>query len=353
MVVSRQLKKSAASRPGFTLIELLVVIAIIAILVALLLPAVQQAREAARKAQCKNNLKQIGLALHTFHDTYQNFPAANPVAWNLTTNAADNTDPGITQYRTTGWMVHLLPWMDNASLSEDLLPWSLVGEKRSNAGYEVQIGVKIGTGPSASTVLDPAIVNFAKKTVPSYKCPSALNTDLTAWNTGTASYAGCGGFAGNDGFFRYDGTFSRMADMTDGMTYTTAVVECGASSGQPTAAYAASNQAQPQWIGSGAGVWYANVKWTRLEPSYRVNTGASYTPTSGHPGGLHALAGDGSVHWINNNISPPIWVSLGSPKRLTLAPVYFTNASYYNGVTDWTIDAAGNYRENQAQWPDK
>jgi prepilin-type N-terminal cleavage/methylation domain-containing protein len=104
--------KSTRPRPGFTLIELLVVIAIIAILIALLLPAVQQAREAARRTQCRNNLKQLGLAMHNYHDNFQAFPLVGIcVTNNCGTNFRD-TDP--TNLWGTTWAIALLPYIDQA-----------------------------------------------------------------------------------------------------------------------------------------------------------------------------------------------------------------------------------------------
>lgn len=109
---SRESSSVPVRRQGFTLIELLVVIAIIAILIALLLPAVQQAREAARRSQCKNNLKQIGLALHNYHDVANQFPPAlihhGQPAWPAALNITFNLN-------TTGWTL-LLPYLDQAPI---------------------------------------------------------------------------------------------------------------------------------------------------------------------------------------------------------------------------------------------
>lgn len=102
-----------SKRSGFTLIELLVVIAIIAILIALLLPAVQQAREAARRTQCRNNFKQIGLALHNYHDTHGVLPPALISSGRCTdANECPTTRPVL---NTTGWVL-LLPYIDQSPL---------------------------------------------------------------------------------------------------------------------------------------------------------------------------------------------------------------------------------------------
>lgn len=101
-------------RSGFTLIELLVVIAIIAILVALLLPAVQQAREAARRSTCKNNLKQLGVAMHNYHDTYKVFP---PGYFAEVDETGSNWN-----YRRFCWMQAILPFIEQGPLYDQLAP---------------------------------------------------------------------------------------------------------------------------------------------------------------------------------------------------------------------------------------
>ena len=104
--------QKSETRRAFTLIELLVVIAIIAILIALLLPAVQQAREAARRTQCKNNLKQIGLALHNYHDVYGQFP--------LNYDATRNNDASGRLKTSVSWITASLPYFEQAALYQTI-----------------------------------------------------------------------------------------------------------------------------------------------------------------------------------------------------------------------------------------
>lgn len=118
------MNRSMPRRRGFTLIELLVVIAIIAILIALLLPAVQQAREAARKSQCRNNLKQLGVALHNYHDTHSALPAGY-YSFGTTTGAGPawaNIEPTTWDAAPGwGWGTMLLPFMDQSALYDSLI----------------------------------------------------------------------------------------------------------------------------------------------------------------------------------------------------------------------------------------
>jgi len=152
------LSRSHRKRSGFTLIELLVVIAIIAILISLLLPAVQQAREAARRSTCKNNLKQIGLALHNYHETYGMFPIGG---------TGDRDRPP-----RVSWQVRILPNVDQAALFN-------------------QIDMSGGTASAVqATLADGRIVREIPMTL--YTCPS------DPYNQPRGGYAQCN-YAGSMG----------------------------------------------------------------------------------------------------------------------------------------------------------
>lgn len=190
---------------GFTLVELLVVIAVISLLIALLLPAVQAAREAARRTQCKNNLKQIGLALHNYHDVHQTFPPAciRPVGY---------VDNGRDRPRST-WAIAILPMLEQANLYQ-------------------QFNGLIDSTDASNLTATSATVTF-------YLCPSDPDTSIPFEPILGAKYsrsnyaASFGSASWGIQFWRdpkYRGvmgqnTALRMRDITDGLTNTVCVTE--------------------------------------------------------------------------------------------------------------------------------
>lgn len=151
---------------GFTLIELLVVIAIIAILIALLLPAVQQAREAARRTQCRGNLKQIGLAIHNYHDSNKKFPPSRlnvgHIGWSY-----GATSPKQPQrfHNATGWTM-LLPNLDQAPLYKKY-------DHNAAAGWSTYYGYYSAADIAGSP--DPINASIVKTRLPIFECPSDVN----------------------------------------------------------------------------------------------------------------------------------------------------------------------------------
>lgn len=277
-------------RTGFTLVELLVVIAIIGVLVALLLPAVQAAREAARRVSCFNNMKQIGLALHNYHDTHKVFP----MGWNgleATTNRpyAEGT-PG------WAWGSFALPYLEQATLADGVVRYTL-------------------------PILDPANQVARETFLPVFRCPSdtpadklftlglegSPNTPLVT--LATASYVGVHGTVelhDCEGLpigvqCRSDGTFyhlssTRFADILDGTSNTFAVGERSAMAGFST------------WVGvaQGGDEAFARVLGITDHPP---NSEHPHLDDFGsqHPGGTNFVLADGSVRLISETVDLAVY----------------------------------------------
>jgi prepilin-type N-terminal cleavage/methylation domain-containing protein/prepilin-type processing-associated H-X9-DG protein len=282
-------------RHAFTLIELLVVIAIIAILIGLLLPAVQKVREAAARMQCSNNLKQIGLGLHNYHDTYTTLPSG--------------FYPSGT-FSITGWQLQLLPFLEQQNLYNQC--YSYLQANPSNT----------------DTNAFPA-AGFSMKM---YTCPS--NTRPTTFNYGgvvyeLASYMGNTGTTSNnpisgDGVL-YSGSHVRLTDITDGTSNTIAVGE-RPSTGDMYWGWGFS----PYGTGAGDGdtvlgsqdaalaVTFGDVATNvGLQQPQQPNGTAEIDGAhfwSFHTGGVNFLYCDGSVHFLPysaNSVFPALCTRAG------------------------------------------
>ena len=264
----KRMLRARSEMRGFTLIELLVVIAIIAVLIALLLPAVQQAREAARRTQCKNNLKQWGLALHNYHDTANTFPmGATATQWL--------------------WRASLLPYLDQANV------YNRITFDSPSVCFSAAAAIP---APKPTEVL-----------IPVYVCPTDPNSGKLYPNFSGAGHMPTdymGVFGSNlattsDGLFAYISKV-RMADISDGTSNTLGIGERGI----PVDLYwgwgLCGSSALDAYIGFEYG--FKNDS----DPQYL------YHFWSKHTGGAHFLMLDGRVRFMSYNTDAQTMVSLAT-----------------------------------------
>ncbi|WP_339733981.1 DUF1559 domain-containing protein [uncultured Gimesia sp.] len=302
--------RNKSRKYGFTLIELLVVIAIIAILIALLLPAVQQAREAARRSTCKNNLKQIGLALHNYHDTHRTFPQGN---YGMTNNAWPLRDG-------TNWRTMILPYMDQATVYNQLTFDNTAATFNGNSytGNEVLIGLKLPIFLCPSSILDPFDTGGNNST-------GGLNHHYAGIQGAARPIPGsnpdkgtrdCGHGWSCDNGTLFSNECITIAKIVDGSSNTIMVAEqSGEVDGKNLTAnyYGGWHGARNDSRVSGSScsdLWSAGTTCVRFAPNSNIIQGGA-TDTkyrnntvinSEHTGGIHVLLGDGSVHFISENI---------------------------------------------------
>jgi prepilin-type N-terminal cleavage/methylation domain-containing protein len=327
--MQRSYVRGRAPVGGFTLVELLVVIAIIGVLVALLLPAVQAAREAARRSQCSNNLKQLGLAIHNHHDSKLYMPFRE--------GRYDGPYPGSYGGRKSG-LIDLLPYIEQKAINDQIFAPLTVGTTNFVAG---------GPEPWNGTYT-PYTMN-----IPGFYCPSDVGRPATTGVKHT-NYMFCSGDSidlhtnnptnNGRGMFAKDTVLQagyiakgfNFADVLDGLSNTIAASErirgnaqdratltthqAGSWFTTPNGCLSLYNTTTKTWSGGTQAAW-AGVRWpdggmgfgglTTNAPPNSVSCAWNahdaqnglYPPSSRHPGGVLALMGDGSVRFIPQTIN--------------------------------------------------
>jgi prepilin-type N-terminal cleavage/methylation domain-containing protein/prepilin-type processing-associated H-X9-DG protein len=280
---------------GFTLIELLVVIAIIGVLIGLLLPAVQAAREAARRAQCINNLKQIGLALHNYHDALGRFPMGYAARQRWVDGATD-TMPG------WGWATMILPQLEQGPLFS-AVNFSLVVEAPQNTTV-IRSTVTTYLCPSDETT-GPFQVTDVSGTALATAAPASYAASVGGNETDTATGIN------NDGLGRgvmFRNSSIRLADIIDGTSQTIAVVERAWSKANGVWTGAVTNGTIRRGSRNGCpttGALFYPAATLVQAHCHLINTnsdpdGGLDDCSSFHPGGANFLFADGSVHFLKN-----------------------------------------------------